>query len=260
LAQDLKKWAPTQADKQFSPDAQRPDSSSEAVVSAQEQAAEVAAAPAPTQSPIQSKESLQARAAEPVFSDQATVAKAKPAVINPAINGGGSAAPPSQQNQLTTLPLYRAPARWTINSSGILQRSFDGGKSWLAVHVDTTAAASANDTMTRTAPAKAATGGVPAERVAGGRATKDENAKVVFRAVFAAGSDVWAGGSGGMLYHSIDGGEQWSEVRPFAANESSAADILSIEFSDGMRGKITTSRPELWVTSNGGESWQQQKQ
>ncbi len=65
---------------------------------------------------------------------------------------------------------------WTIAASqqrGIVQRSRDGGATW------------------ETVPLSEQTG---------------------FRAVASAGADVWAGGSGGALFHSTDSGAHWNRV------------------------------------------------
>ena len=37
-----------------------------------------------------------------------------------------------------------------------------------------------------------------------------------------------------------------------------AGDILTIDFSDAQQGKITTSAPEVWTTTDGGQTWQKQ--
>jgi len=60
----------------------------------------------------------------------------------------------------------------------------------------------------------------------------------------------------GILYHSSDGGETWTRVIPAAAGVTLIGDILSIEFTDQQNGKLTTSHPEIWTTSDAGHSWQ----
>ncbi|HVP51205.1 MAG TPA: zf-HC2 domain-containing protein, partial [Terriglobales bacterium] len=83
-------------------------------------------------------------------------------------------------------------SRWSVSGSGALQRSFDGGRSWKDVAVGD---------------------------------------GVTFRAVATVGSDVWAGGSGGMLFHSADGGEHWSRVPMLADGRALSGDIVRIEFT-----------------------------
>src|SRR5271165_359181 len=77
-----------------------------------------------------------------------------------------------------------------------------------------------------------------------------------FHVVSVVGSNVWAGGSGGALFHSDDGGESWSRVA--IATSSGGAEtgtIVSIRFSDPLHGTVTTGGGSRWSTSDGGASW-----
>jgi hypothetical protein len=108
--------------------------------------------------------------------------------------------------------------RWTLSSDGtLLLRSFDNGKTWQSVPV------------------------------AG---------RVVFRALSALGSEVWIGGSAGALYHSSDSGQHWQKVEPSAGSRILVADILALEFTDPQHVKLTTANHEIWITADGGQSWQ----
>ena len=132
-------------------------------------------------------------------------------------------APPSRP----AVPL----ARWTLTSSpaggsnlaagsqptGQVQRSLDGGQTWGVVPI--------------------------AEGVS-------------FRAVFAAGDGVWAGGSNGALYHSSDGGDHWTRVRVGDDAGEISGDIVAINFSDTDHGRVTTSDGVTWMTADGGRHWQ----
>lgn len=109
--------------------------------------------------------------------------------------------------------------RWSISGAGVVQRSLDAGKSWKEV------------------------------AVAGG---------VIFRAISAAGNGVWAGGSGGALFHSADSGEHWSRVQVQTGDRSLSGDILIIDFADGAHGAISTSTGETWKTLDTGATWQLQ--
>jgi hypothetical protein len=141
---------------------------------------------------------------------------------------------------------------WTITSTGGLQRSFDQGNSWQAVDVN---AALADSSMSLA-------GATPTSRGVEKRAVKttpkQPSATLVFRAVTAIAAEVWAGGSGGVLYHSTDAGNQWTRVVPFSAGSVLTGDIVSLEFADPQHGKITTSTGELWTTLNAGQTWQKQ--
>ena len=100
--------------------------------------------------------------------------------------------------------------RWMLSADGILQRSFDSGKTWQTIAVAS---------------------------------------NVVFRALAANDSDIWVGGAAGALYHSSDAGQHWLRVYPAADGQPLTADIATVEFSDAQHGRLTTSTHETWVTS-----------
>jgi len=191
-------------------------------------------------------QSLQSQnAVEPrVFSENTdVVARAKPPVLP-------SAAPPA------------APAstpRWTISSTGRLQRSLDGN-TWQEVEV----AAKTEPVASFMIVENVAKNQADQSAKGAGRKKEEKNARgqtaiePVFRAVAAEGLEVWAGGSGGMLYHSADGGELWTRVQPAADGVALKGDITSIQFSDPHHGTVGTSSSELWTTSDGGQSWRKQ--
>ena len=160
-----------------------------------------------------------------------------------------SAAMPSPSASAFTM----APpnASWTIVAGG-LERSFDQGKTWQGVNVNSVPAAGMNYAYT---PQKAS-GKAAAEN--GGVAGKPAANPPAFRAVVANGADVWAGGSNGLLYHSVDSGGHWTRVLPFSGSTVLAEDIVSLDFPDALHGKIMTSTPEVWLTSDGGQTWQRQ--
>ncbi len=107
--------------------------------------------------------------------------------------------------------------RWTLSADGTLQRSLDGGKTWKTIPV------AADATLT---------------------------------AVAAMDSDIWVGGSHGSLYHSTDAGDHWAQVAPASAGQSLTSNVIGIEFTDTLHGKITTADQEVWTTADGGQSWQ----
>jgi hypothetical protein len=115
--------------------------------------------------------------------------------------------------------LGHAVPRWTVSADGVLQRSFDSGKTWQTIAV-------ANH--------------------------------IVFRALAASDSDIWIGGVAGALYHSSDAGQHWLKVNPVADGQPLTADIVTVEFSDPQDGKLTTANRELWTTNDGGSTWQRQ--
>jgi len=137
---------------------------------------------------------------------------------------GGGPIPKSKATMLSRenamLAKRKSPSpRWSVSDSGVLQRSFDGGRSWQDV------------------------------AVGGG---------VTFRAVATVGSEVWAGGSGAALFHSADGGEHWSQVPMQVKGTAPSGDIVRIEFTDVQSGIVTTSAGETWTTSDAGTTWRSQ--
>jgi hypothetical protein len=111
----------------------------------------------------------------------------------------------------------RNAPRWTLSADGLLQRSFDSGKTWQTIPV-------AND--------------------------------VVFRALSANDSDIWVGGAAGALYHSSDAGQHWLHVIPVADGKPLTADIVTVEFSDAQHGTLATGNHETLTTSDAGDTWQ----
>jgi hypothetical protein len=108
-----------------------------------------------------------------------------------------------------------ATTRWSISESGSLQRSDNGGRTWNDVDV------------------AGATG---------------------FRTVAAAGSDVWAGGARGALFHSRDGGDHWTRIAVGTAGSPVTADISRIE-PTGAAIAVITSTGEKWVSADSGATW-----
>lgn len=109
-------------------------------------------------------------------------------------------------------------AKWTLSSEGKLQRSFDNGRHWLLV-----------------------------------TALKDQT----FSTFCVDEQSIWAGGTGGSLYHSADSGETWAQVKPTAGSETLTADIKRVEFSD-LHGTVTAAKHQVWTTQDGGKTWQKQ--
>jgi hypothetical protein len=109
-----------------------------------------------------------------------------------------------------------ATSRWTLSPAGAVQRSLDSGKTWQTIAVAS---------------------------------------NVVFRAIAANDSDVWAGGSAGALYHSADAGQHWTQINVFLDGKPLTADIIRVEFRDSQHGRLVTSNDETWATSDGGASW-----
>ncbi|MFY9681634.1 MAG: YCF48-related protein [Candidatus Sulfotelmatobacter sp.] len=178
---------------------------------------------------------IQSKAAEqsPTYANR--VDKAKPA----SPRGSLAMAPaPLLHTDPSLLKGFPAP-RWTITAGGALQRSFDGGKTWLDVEVAATA------------------GKKQAELTAG---QSGPVVPPIFRAlsVSSNAAEVWAGGSSGALYHTVDAGSSWARVLPSVGDVNLTGDITSIQFSDPRNGIVTTSTAEVWTTPDDGQTWLKQ--
>ncbi|MBV9304238.1 MAG: zf-HC2 domain-containing protein [Acidobacteriaceae bacterium] len=127
-------------------------------------------------------------------------------------------------NMRAPQPLAASHTLWSINASpalasnarGTVQRSTDGGKTWDIVPIS------------------------------------DD---IDFRAISAMGSDVWAGGSGGVLFHSSDGGMHWIPVQVTQNAASITGTVVSIETRRWPIIQVTTSTGETWTSTDGGHNW-----
>lgn len=138
--------------------------------------------------------------------------------------------------------MLRSSPRWSITPAGGLQRSFDGGNTW------------ENVTPSAGGASSATSGGAGADKK-NQKAEASPNSIPVFRTVAANRSEVWAGATGGILYHSSDGGNRWALTVPTDSVTILTGDIISIQFSDPQYGKIATSTGELWITFDAGLTW-----
>jgi hypothetical protein len=169
--------------------------------------------------------------------------------------------PPQAQSSVVFAPTVATPRislqesstsspRWTINSGGVLQRSFDAGATWEDVNVSATPLSASALMNIR---------GEQKEQAKKIRQKEQANPAVVFRAVAANGAEVWAGGAGAMLYHSLDSGDHWTQILPSEANASLAGDVIGVEFSGTQQGRVVTSSGEIWLTADGGQTWHKQQ-
>jgi hypothetical protein len=71
----------------------------------------------------------------------------------------------------------------------------------------------------------------------------------------ARGAEIWAGGKAGALFHSSDGGANWTPVNASAEGRSLSADVTHIEARSVTEIVLSTSSTESWTTLDGGKSW-----
>ena len=78
---------------------------------------------------------------------------------------------------------------------------------------------------------------------------------VAFRVVATIGSNVWAGGNGGALFHSADQGDSWNKIVLNTKRQAERRAIVSIHFDNAVQGSVTTDSGATWTTSDGGQTW-----
>jgi photosystem II stability/assembly factor-like uncharacterized protein len=108
-------------------------------------------------------------------------------------------------------------ALWSVAANGKVQRSTDGGKSFEQIHI------------------------------AHG---------IKFRTIAALGNDVWTGGTGGALFHSVDGGATWTRAGVNFAGNAAAETITDIQLHDSQHITATTASGTQWASEDGGQHWQ----
>ncbi len=162
--------------------------------------------------------------------------------------------------------------RWVISESGTLQRSVDGGSSWQDVNVFSEKGAelrpAKNTTTVEVSAASQTTSGVAvnseAARVAAKpisqAATSPAPQPIVFRAVSVSSdaNEVWAGGSGAILFHTVDAGNSWVRVLPSDGGAVLTGDVIRVQFPDTQSGTVSTSNRETWITFDDGKTWHKQ--
>ena len=152
--------------------------------------------------------------------------------------------------------LALAIPRWTLSSIGGLQRSFDQGSTWQDVNVMANVVPSGRAGLARAMASQVG------ERKVGQKKALSIPAlpapTPVFRAVAVTGAEVWVGGANGVLYHSLDAGNYWTQVFPSATGATLTGDVVGLEFLDAQHGKVTTSTSEIWITGDDGLTWQKQ--
>jgi len=79
--------------------------------------------------------------------------------------------------------------------------------------------------------------------------------RVTFHVVSVVGDNVWVGGSGGVLFHSSDSGQNWKKELLSSPSGAETGTIVSIRFGDVLQGVITTEGGSQWNTSDGGLTW-----
>jgi photosystem II stability/assembly factor-like uncharacterized protein len=113
-----------------------------------------------------------------------------------------------------------ALAVWSVSPNGIVQRSYDGARTFQPV------------------------------AVAQG---------IKFQTVAAIGNTVWAGGTGGALFHSADAGVTWTQVAIRVTGITVTESLAVIQMNDPQHLIVTTASGLEYVSEDGGLHWQKQR-
>jgi hypothetical protein len=85
------------------------------------------------------------------------------------------------------------------------------------------------------------------------------------------GNEIWTGGQGGTIYHSVDGGMTWVQVRPSSNGRQLASDINRIDLgssnlaSNNLGSNVTqgpakivlsSGNHEIWISVDDGKTWE----
>ena len=174
-------------------------------------------------------------------------AMASPATAGAAVGGVSNAAVPEARPQSSFVEGEAAQKSETAQSLQLQQRApLTFGKSGTAMK-----AVSAVRPQWRIGP----NGHLERSLAANQWARVLDDQPVIFHAVAVMGSDVWAGGNGGALLHSPDGGEHWSKVSLAANSNVETGAIVSIRFDDPQHGIVASDSGTRWATTDGGITW-----
>jgi hypothetical protein len=110
-------------------------------------------------------------------------------------------------------------AVWNVSADGSVQRSTNDGNAWVQIRVADS---------------------------------------IKFRAIAALGNNIWTGGSGGALYHSVDAGATWVRIDISFEGTAVTETITGIQSSDPQHVNVTTTSSSQWVSEDGGQHWQKQ--
>ncbi len=194
--------------------------------------------------------------------DSPAMSRAKPVVTGSAAGAPATAPVPAAARALQQQSFAQASTlpQWNINAAGTLQRSFDQGATWQDVTILADSLPKANFAQVQAAGKAAAAKEAQSANVLDTRSATPPSAppSPLFRVLAVNGADVWAGGANSLLYHSADAGGHWARVIPASASSTMSGDVVALDFPDAQHGTIRTSSSEVWITSDGGQSWSKQ--
>jgi hypothetical protein len=78
--------------------------------------------------------------------------------------------------------------------------------------------------------------------------------RMKLRVLVVQGHNIWAGGDAGTLFHSVNDGANWTQVK-----EAWTGDIIALRFNSPQQGSLETSTQETWFTRDWGATWSKQQ-
>jgi len=72
------------------------------------------------------------------------------------------------------------------------------------------------------------------------------------------GSDAWAGGQAGTLFHSSDNGLTWAQIQPSINSRQLTADITHLDVPSPSEIVLSTANDGTWSSADGGKTWKKQ--
>jgi hypothetical protein len=140
---------------------------------------------------------------------------------NVAASGVRAAAPAARAEFGGPMALAKAKkldetTRWRVSSTGVIERSTTGAV-WEKVEIDP---------------------------------------GVSFRALSSTSGDLWAGGTGGALFHSSDAGRSWSRVKVGDEGMWVSEALVAVDFPTATSGLVTSASGAVWQTHDAGRTWQ----
>jgi type II secretory pathway component PulJ len=115
-------------------------------------------------------------------------------------------------------PALPTPTQWRIRG-GKLQQSIDEGKTWQEIPV---------------------------------------SPGITLHAFWTQGPSVWAGGSGGSLFHITEAGKRSVRIPIKLGDDDVSQTVVAVTFADEQHGHVMLENGQVLQTSDGGKTWQRQ--
>jgi photosystem II stability/assembly factor-like uncharacterized protein len=160
---------------------------------------------------------------------------------------------------LTSVCFVDADSGWAVGYSGTIVHTADGGEHWTTQSSGTTAplaSVSFADAQHGWAVGGSFDDGITLATTDGGQTWAPQMTPTVAQLFAVTSTDpshAWIGGAGGSLLFTDDGGATWN---PRYLDGSSSPSFRGLVFVDALHGWAVDLNGKIGVTTNGGDSWQ----